>query len=92
MPLGTIGNSIVNNKLNLLIEESASFVRRYVEELAGHKVRQRALDTIAEGVEGFKSPGDVYRPFSKFAPLEPIASASAMANAQSSELLIKGRQ
>jgi hypothetical protein len=84
----TIGNSIVNQKLNLLIEESASFVRRYVEELSAHKVRQQTLDNIAQGIEGFKSPGDVYRPFSKFAPVEPIAKT----NAQSSELLIKGRQ
>jgi hypothetical protein len=81
-------NSNVNNKLNFLIDESASFIRRYIEELQGHKVRQATLDQIAAGVDGFITPGEVYRPFSKFSPVEPIAKAGG----QSSELLIKGRQ
>jgi hypothetical protein len=83
-----IQNESVNRKLNFLIDESASFIRRYIDELQGHKVRQTALEKIADGVEGLTTPGEVYRPFSKFSPAEPIAKAGG----HSSELLIKGRQ
>lgn len=85
-------SSDVNKKLNFLIDESASFIRRYMEELQGHKVRQATLEQIASGAEGFVTPGEVYRPFSKFSPVEPIASAASKTGGQSSELLIKGRQ
>ncbi len=81
-------NSNVNTKLNFLIDESASFIRRYMEELQGHKVRQASLEQLAKGADGFATPGEVYRPFSKFSPVEPIAKAGG----HSSELLIKGRQ
>ena len=83
-------NQTVDTKLDFLINESAGFIRRYIDELQGHKERQAVLDQIAHGIEGFKSPGEVYRPFSKFAPVEPIAQASG--NESSSQLLIKGRQ
>jgi hypothetical protein len=83
-----IQNESVNSKLNFLIDESASFIRRYIDELQGHKVRQATLEQIAKGVEGLTTPGEVYRPFSKFSPVEPIAKAGG----HSSELLIKGRQ
>lgn len=90
MALPKITNESVNTKLDVLINESAGFIRRYIDELQGHKERQAVLDIVTRGIEGFKSPGEVYRPFSRFAPVEPIAQASG--GESSSQLLIKGRQ
>ncbi|MCU0425438.1 MAG: hypothetical protein MUF71_07410 [Candidatus Kapabacteria bacterium] len=83
-------NPNVNAKLDVLINESAGFIRRYIDELQGHRERQAVLDQIAHGIEGFKTPGEVYRPFSQFSPVVPIAQASG--GESSTQLLIKGRQ
>ncbi|MCS6807923.1 MAG: hypothetical protein RML40_04455 [Bacteroidota bacterium] len=84
------GNPNINTKLSMLIEESASFIRRYIDDLQMHKQRQEVLEQIVQGAEGLHTPGEVYRPFSSFAPVIPIEQASG--NEPSLQLLIKGRQ
>ena len=85
-----IENNKVSAKIDVLINESADFIRRYMQELQSHRDRQAVFEQITQGAGEFKTPGDVYRPFSPFAPVEPIAQASG--GDSSSQLLIKGRQ
>jgi hypothetical protein len=89
-----IVNKNVSAKIDALINESADFIRRYMQDLQSHRDRQAVFEQITQsapqGDGEFKTPGDVYRPFSPFAPIEPIAQASG--GESSSQLLIKGRQ